>query len=153
MVLTDRNLVEIDSQSIVLALGETYWPLMDPFVVDMHTKNGLLADCAKSAVHAQDADAQLVAWIKKYTSGDHIPLAGSGVSHFDRKYIQKDLPRFDKYLSYWAYDVGVLRRSLKLFGVDISSMDTTDDKSHRALQDIRAHIEEFRRIKRFILNL
>lgn len=153
VVLTDRNLVEIDSQSIALALPETYWPFMDPFVVAMHTKNGLLADCAKSEVETRDADAQLVAWIKKYTAGDHIPLAGSGVSHFDRRFIQKDLPKFDKYLSYWAYDVGTIRRTLKLFGIDASMADTTDDKTHRAIDDIRAHVEEMRRYKKMFLDM
>lgn len=148
VALTDRNLVEIDSQSIVLALPEAYWPQMDPFVVAMHTKNGLLADCAKSEVETIDADVQLTTWIKKYTSGDHIPLAGSGVSHFDRHYIKKDLPRFNKYLSYWAYDVGVIRRTLKLFRIDAPKADTSDDKTHRAIDDIRAHVEEMRRYRK-----
>lgn len=146
--MTDRDLNEIDSKQIVLHIGGSTLGTMDPFVFDMHTKNGLLEDCLKSKVYEKDADAEMVEWIKKYTSGDHIPLAGSGVSHFDRQYIKKDLPRFNKFLSYWAYDSGVIRRTLKLFGIDASFADTTDDKTHRALDDIRAHVEEMRRYKR-----
>jgi oligoribonuclease len=159
-VMTDRNLNELSSKQIVLSgpyemEGETIFlsrdgqfERMDPFVVNMHTKNGLLADCAKSVTVLSDADAKMTEWIRKYTSGDHIPLAGSGVSHFDRAFIRKDFPKFDKYLSYWAYDTGVIRRTLKLFGIDASFADTTDDKTHRALDDVRAHVEEMRRYKK-----
>jgi len=120
---------------------------MEPIVLAMHTVNGLIADSWESRLSIEDVDFQMQKWIKQYTSGDHIPLAGSGVSHFDRFYIKKDLPYFNRYLSYWAYDTGVIRRSLKLFGIDASFADTTGDKTHRALDDIRAHIEEMRRYR------
>lgn len=152
-VLTDRELVEVDSIQIVLALAPEFHAQMDPFVVKMHTINGLLADCAVSEVESREADAQMTKWIKKYTSGDHIPLAGSGVTHFDRPFIRRDLPKFDKYLSYWAYDTGVIRRTLKLFGIDASFADTSGDKTHRALDDIRAHVEEMRRYKKMFISL
>jgi oligoribonuclease len=145
--MTDRDLNELSSKQIVIQFNLIdQW--MDPFVYSMHTFNGLLADVRKSETSMIDADAQMVEWIKQYTKGDHIPLAGSGVSHFDRAFIRKDLPKFDKYLSYWAYDTGVIRRTLKLFGIDASFADTTDDKTHRALDDIRAHVEEMRRYKK-----
>ena len=148
-VMTDRDLNELSAKQIVVkALLSTEKVLeIDPFVLEMHTKNGLWIDCALSEVLAPDADAQMVEWIKQYTKGDHIPLAGSGVSHYDRDYIEKDLPKFNRYLSYWAYDTGVIRRTLKLFGIDASFADTTDDKTHRALDDIKAHVEEMRRYK------
>lgn len=154
-VMTDRDLNELSSQSIPVHVpnGWAQWINMDPFVRQMHTKNGLLDDVFKLGILRTDADAQMTAWIKKYTAGDHIPLGGSGVSHFDRKYIQKDLPKFDKYLSYWAYDVGTIRRTLKLFGIDASWADTTNDKTHRAIDDIRAHVEEMRRYKKVFQEL
>lgn len=158
-VMTDRDLNELSSKQIVVSGPYSFQngtlflsrdaklETMDPFVVDMHTKNGLLEDCTKIGVSMPAADSAITHWIKQYTKGDHIPLAGSGVSHFDRAFIKKDLPKFDKYLSYWAYDTGVIRRTLKLFGIDASFADTTDDKTHRALDDIRAHVEEMRRYK------
>lgn len=164
-VMTDRDLNELSSKQIVISgpmifkngvvfMGskpELY--SIDPVVVEMHTKNGLLVDCRNSDNTTLSADLEMVEWIKQYTSGDHIPLAGSGVSHFDRRYIRKDLPKFEKFLSYWAYDTGIIRRTLKLFGIDASAADTTDDKTHRALDDIRAHVEEMRRYKKMFTEL
>lgn len=156
-VMTDRDLNELSAKQIVVNgpmhfndgwafLGgePVQFHSIDPFVAEMHTKNGLLDDCRKSDTSILFADYQMVEWIKQYTKGEHIPLAGSGVSHFDRWYIRKDLPNFNKYLSYWAYDTGVIRRTLKLFGIDVSMADTSDDKTHRALGDIRTHVQEMR---------
>lgn len=148
--MTDRSLKVVDMVDIVTRLDPEWLEDMDPVVLNMHTGNGLLDDAWASRNSLADVDDLLTKWIKKYTSGDHIPLAGSGVSHFDRFYIRKDLPRFDRYLSYWAYDTGVIRRTLKLFGIDASFADTTGDKTHRALDDITAHVEEMRRYREMI---
>lgn len=139
-VMTDRELNELSSKQLVLHIGREWLDQMDPFVVDMHTKNGLLEECFKSDVYVSDADAEMTRWIKQYTSGDHIPLGGSGVSHFDRKYIKRYLDKFDQYLTYWAYDVGSLRRQLRLFGFEIP--DRKVNLTHRALDDIRDHVVE-----------
>lgn len=147
-VLTDRELTEIDSVRLVIGATASQLEGMEPLVVNMHTKNGLLAEVGKSNIALPKADQLMAAWIKQYTKGEHIPLAGSGVLHFDRPYIKKDLPEFNRYLSYWAYDVGVIRRTLRLWGIDTWWADAASDgKNHRALDDVRGHIEEMRRYK------
>ena len=116
----------------------------NPVVLNMHTKNGLLAELERGdGIPLWHADDLMSSWITGVVgaSTEHIPLGGSGVSHFDRKFIRRDLPKVDKRLSYWAYDVGVLRRTWKLLG-----LPTLDDegKDHRALADIILHVEEFK---------
>lgn len=151
-VMTDRDFNELSSKQIVLQLGKAFHHRLDPVVLEMHTKNGLLDDCLNSKILNMDADAMMVEWISEFTKGDHIPLAGSGVSHFDKpKFIARDLPLLNDYLSYWSYDVGTMRRWLKLFGVDIPGADTREGLNHRALDDIRAHIQEARAYKRAFL--
>ncbi len=115
---------------------------MDDVVIDMHTKSGLLADVLKSGTgtgNIQDVDEQVSAILTNLGGGQHIPLAGSGVLHFDRQFIKKFMPKTNKRLTYWGLDVGVVRRFLRLAGVPIPN---SGNLTHRALEDVRAHIAE-----------
>lgn len=120
---------------------------MDKVVLDMHTKNGLLKDIEfdKVAPDIREAEKMIVRFLRDngWSNGNHIPLAGSGVSHFDRQFIRRDWPMFNRMLSYWAYDVGSVRRSLRLAGIELPSGDQST-KSHRALDDARQHADEMR---------
>jgi oligoribonuclease len=149
-VLTDRDFTELDYYHAVVGVDIKKYKI-DPFVVDMHTRNDLLHDVIFNGVPIEQVDAEMVEWIRLFTKGDHIPLGGSGVSHYDRKYIKRELPEFDKYLTYWAYDVGSLRRYLRLFGFEIP--DRKEGLNHRALDDIRDHIEEAKQYRNTLRDL
>jgi oligoribonuclease (3'-5' exoribonuclease) len=124
----------------------------NPKVTQMHTVNGLIRDIDGDGYESGpisppsvlDVDGYLVDWLDGQTDKNrlHIPLGGSGVSHFDRKYIKRDLPRFDGRLTHWAFDVGVLRRTFALVG--LPWFESGETKSHRALDDARLHADEFR---------
>jgi oligoribonuclease (3'-5' exoribonuclease) len=104
----------------------------------MHVKNGLLNDLDYGFTR-DEVDRDIAAWLPSGT--DHIPFGGSGVLHFDRKFIDKYLPRLGKRITYWAYDVGPIRRTASRVGYPWLSQDA---KTHRALDDARFHAEEFR---------
>lgn len=124
-----------------------YPEMESPKVLAMHTKNNLLLELRHDTVapDIKEAEKMLIRWLRDtgYSNGEHIPLAGSGVGHFDRKFIHRDWPRFDSMLSYWVYDVGVIRRSLRLAGIELPQGDQSN-KTHRALDDARQHAEEMR---------
>ena len=140
------------------ALDALPYPLskMDEVVIQMHTNNGLLSDLMDDFVapDINEAGKMLVRWLRDndWSNGEHIPLAGSGVSHFDRNFIRRDWPRFDRMLSYWAYDVGVIRRSLRLAGIELPEGDQST-KTHRALDDALQHAEEMRQYLRLFSQL
>lgn len=112
----------------------------------MHQKSGL-TEALKDPLNptVQEAEKMVLRWINDTVgfSTDHIPWGGSGVGHFDAKYIKRDWPYLSKRLTYWVYDVGVMRRMLKLIGIQLDA-DTTEIKTHRALEDIILHVEEAR---------
>lgn len=162
MVSTEEGYPEIGHfNRVIFPSDGAFLRLMDKKVVrEMHEANGLLAEILR----LRDDDASLdsmrsnlrdvaqtdiLEWLGLFTKGDttHIPLAGSGVLHFDRKFIKKQLPRLDTRLTHWAYDVGVLRRSFIKAGVKYASMD---GKTHRALDDARVHADEWRYYQRVI---
>lgn len=134
---------------------------VDPVVIEMHAASGLWRDLQKVYRDPLDArdplnqhllanpklaglDREISGWLllQNDQRTEHMALAGSGVSHFDRGFIRRDLPSVDKMLTYWAYDVGVVRRMLRLVGLNSQSEDAMPN--HRALDDVKAHITEFR---------
>lgn len=140
---------EVDSFSAIIQPSDAgYQRLVNhPKVGPMLTDNGLVGDIDKGlGQHPDVVDARLVAWLDGYSNAKnrttHVPYGGSGVAHFDRKYIEHYLPRFSARLTWWPYDVGVMRRMYELAGVPWSP--SYEAKTHRALDDARAHAEEFR---------
>lgn len=145
LAITDRELNITDEQSWVVPLPELNdLKLMDDVVVDMHLKSGLIRDLIKSSENytvIQQVDDKVSQILLTLGGGRHIPLAGSGVSHFDRRFIDVHMPLTAKRLSFWSYDVGVIRRFLKLAGYPIAD---SGNLTHRALEDVKDHIEEAR---------
>lgn len=125
-------------------LAETIIPGTDPVVQRMHTVSGLWRDVARDGIALPTADAELARFVRRFSpDGDHLPLAGSGVSHFDRRYIRAQLPQSERRFAYWHYDIGVVRRFMSWWGIDApASVAAKEGITHRALDDVHAHIAE-----------
>lgn len=124
---------------------------LDEVVVKMHMQNGLfqelLLDNGTSSMKVENNILKYI--FDPWVPGEVlVPLGGSGVSHFDRKYIKRDWVHLDSRLAYWSYDVGVMRRMLALAGVEFPQ----EEKAHRALADARQHLAEARTYIKWILD-
>ncbi len=161
-LLTDPQLMPAiaDDGRPLVPFEEIVWPgslayeriLADPIVEAMHRSSGLL--CALAELGA-DADARyrsiaytesrLIYWLNaaKATHGE-VVLAGSGVSRFDRRFIDRDMPKLASWLRYWSIDVDVLRRTRQAWGL---AEPDAGERPHRALADARLHLEEARTIR------
>jgi len=110
-----------------------------PVVFEMHVKSGLWEDIPKG-IALKDAESQVLSLAGQHLHNGSIILAGSGVGHFDRKWIDAYMPRLAKKLGYWVVDVGVVRRmTLAIGGAWLPST-----KTHRGDDDVRYHIKEYR---------
>ncbi len=161
-ILTDFNFERMDGRadrdfSIVIepseyALGRM---MKNPVVRNMHIHNGLLNDCVSLPSRARAieiAEQRLITYIQmainaKKNRGDagkfRFMLAGSGVGHFDNRFIRQHMPTLWKMLVFSPLDVGMVRRFLAISNVDLTpGADNTKSKDHRALGDILLHIEE-----------
>lgn len=142
-VITDRHLVQLARYHGVCRRnpGELDALITDEYVRDMHTGNGLLDACTQSTLSAMDHYHRLRKIVDEYP-GD-LTLAGSGVAHFDRRWVDEWMPRISERLTYWTLDVGVVRRFMR----DLAGLDTgrrTPPKAHRALDDVLDHLAEAR---------
>lgn len=111
-------------------------------VARMHVGNGLWEAVTMSPRFAEDGEQRVLDFVREFVSPrDVVPLGGSGVSHFDRRYIDRTWPRVSRALTYWAYDIGSVRRFARLAGIYPPIQGA---KSHRAMDDVLSHIEEAR---------
>lgn len=146
-VLTDRDLNTIADFEATHRPEHINLLALDPVVIDMHAKTNLWHDIIKEPSHRSYATLQtdILSWLDEVTKGEkqHIPSAGSGVSHFDRKYLERHLPAFNARLTYWNLDIGVVRRFMELAGTPLP-LALVEAKTHRALEDAYAHLNEAR---------
>lgn len=107
--------------------------LLSPFIVDMHTKNGLLEECRSvSAERLFDAEEHLLSLVPAEANKDDKPvLAGSSI-HFDLGFLKVHMPRFAARLSHRLYDVS----AVKLFCQSLGAQPFPKAEAHRALDDI-----------------
>lgn len=147
-ILTTHDLEEISTfQSLVHPTpGGLGRMMMNDIVREMHQKNGLLDEVIKIGKEAPRVDETARAMLK-WLEGAKAPqgkvvLAGSGVGHFDRAFIQRYMPQLMNYLRYWVIDIGVIRRAHEMWTGE--AMELGGDKGHRAMDDIRHHLSEAR---------
>lgn len=132
---------------------------MNDYVLGMHTDNGLLADIEAGPMFSiHDAQDAIISQLSLHGSKKDFLLAGSGVSHFDHRMIAAQMPRVEKWLQYPNHDVGNIRRALEMLkggpqfadAVYGSNIATTGGVQHRAMDDIRDHLNEWRVYAEFL---
>jgi oligoribonuclease len=163
-VLTTSDMEELGEFSSVVkpgphALGRM---MQNTIVREMHTKNGLLAEVlnADDSLKINKVTDDLLSWMMKAWLGrpmrlavtgrgspliqpGTLILAGSGVGHFDRKFIDKYMPQLSKMLRYWCIDIGTIRRAHDMWVGTTVSVEN-DNKTHRAIDDAYCHLREAR---------
>jgi oligoribonuclease len=122
---------------------------LDPFILDMHTKNGLLEDMQQKGVDYRDVQGELMMLIQDWEvpMDRTVPMCGNSI-RMDREFCNVWLPDFDNGLSYRIIDVSSFKETFRRYRPeeyeDFRSRYTEDDKKHRVLDDIQWSIDEYR---------
>lgn len=147
-ITTDSDLNELGRYSAVFGVSNPglIRLMRNETVRAMHTTNGLLeAVLATRDLRGESASAPIIRLIADALdqTGSKKPtvLAGSGVSHFDRPLIKARFPDVERFLEYWTFDVGILRRAV---GTWSSTPVPRSETEHRALSDVESAIAEAR---------
>lgn len=156
MVIVDAELEILSKHSWVVvpprSLLEHIRRTCDVVVQEMHEKNGLWDDLfAGNGMSSFAVEEDIIKILKMYGHKHDFVLAGSGVSHFDRRFIKEQMPKLEKWFRYYSLDVGVLRRSLTVIGRE-DLLLPKENKIHRALPDALYHLEELRYVKKELNN-
>lgn len=144
-IVTDDELAIVaEGPDLVVHQGPDAMATMDDFVRNMHTKSGLLPLIEASTISLEDAGAQTLAFIKEHVPEERtIPLCGNSIGT-DRRFLAKQLPEIEDWLHYRSVDVSTIKELARRWYPDILKARVEKEGRHRALDDIRASIDELR---------
>ncbi len=142
-IVTDDDLAIIaEGPDLVIHQPDDVLARMDPFVVDMHTRSGLLEAIKASTISLEEAGARTLAFIKEHVSDPvTVPLCGNSIGT-DRRFLAAYLPDIENYLHYRSIDVSSVKELVKRWYPSIDARRPHGHGSHRALDDIRESIRE-----------
>jgi len=142
-LITDDDLnVVAEGPDLVVHATEEQLMAMDPFVVNMHTKSGLLDQITASTVTLEAAGAETLAFIKEHVPEERtVPLCGNSIGT-DRRFLAAYLPEIEEYLHYRSIDVSSVKELVKRWYPDLDASRPRGQGSHRALDDIRESVRE-----------
>ena len=141
-LITDGDLNPLDEGvSFVVAASAEELAQMDPFVVNMHTKSGLLPEIAHGLELAV-VEQLALDYVKQHvTDPGKAPLAGSSV-HVDRTFLAAYMPDFLNFLHYRIVDVSSIKELTRRWYPSHYAGAPAKAGNHRALADIFDSIKE-----------
>jgi oligoribonuclease len=144
-IVTDDDLTIADEgPDLVVHQDDDVLARMDPFVLDMHTRSGLLEAIKASTISLDDAGAETLAFIKKYVPvPNSVPLCGNSIG-MDRRFLAAYLPEIENWLHYRSIDVSSVKELVRRWYPQVKNDLPKKLGTHRALDDIRASINELK---------
>jgi oligoribonuclease len=144
-LVTDDDLnIIAEGPDLVIHQDEDALSLMDPVVVEMHTKSGLLDSIRASTNTLADAGAQTLKFIKSHVAeARRVPLCGNSIG-MDRRFLAAYLPEIEEYLHYRSVDVSTIKELVKRWYPALNNSRPRKAGAHRALDDIVESIAEMK---------
>lgn len=144
-LITDDELeIVAEGPDLVVHVSDEVLATMDPFVVDMHTRSGLLPAIKASTVTLEEAGRQTLEFIKAHVPVERsVPLCGNSIGT-DRRFLAAYLPEIENWLHYRSVDVSSVKELARRWYPHVTAGRTHKAGSHRALDDIRESVAELR---------
>ena len=140
LIITDANLKPIAEWEAAVWQPEESLARMEPFVKDMHTRNGLLERVRKSDISLRIAEKEATKLLLQHCDYGEGILCGNSI-HTDRSFITKYMPGFDRALHYRMVDVSSLKIITRAWYPNAPGRSKVD-AAHTVLSDLRASIGE-----------
>ncbi len=150
VVLTDDNIDEYLGATQFLI--RPHWhqlAQMDPFVRQMHTDNGLLADLGvpqsvvdtpnpidvnKNALTYREAETEILRQLQNWGAEEGKHRLGGSTVHFDRSFLKMVMPNLEKFFHYRNLDASTLKGCMQMWRPDVEWVEPKSQ--HRAMPDI-----------------
>lgn len=137
VIVTDVDLIPIRADSWVIGMTDLARARLaeNEKVRDMHTRNGLIAECERSSGTVGELDRDLERLISAFEwdeANDGKPILAGSTIGFDHKFLAIDCPVASALLHYRSLDV----TPIKLMIVDVLGGRFAKAEKHRAMDDV-----------------
>ena len=141
VVVTGPNLEpRIEGPVLVIHQSDALLDKMDNWNKGTHGKSGLIDKVKASTISEADAEAEILAFLKKYVPKATSPLCGNTISQ-DRRFLVKYMPKLDDFFHYRNIDVSTFKELAKRWKPDVYKAFKKQQK-HTALADVHESIDE-----------
>ena len=149
LVTDDELNVLGEGVDVVIRPSEAALAQMGDFVRNMHTSSKLL-DALPSGLTMEQAQEQVLAYIKEWVpEPGKAPLGGNSVGT-DRTFLVRDMPELVAHLHYRVIDVSTIKELSRRWFPRAYFQAPPKTGNHRALGDIRDSIDELRYYRRAV---
>jgi oligoribonuclease len=144
-LITDDDLnIVAEGPDLVVHQPEEALALMEPIVVEMHTKSGLLDAIRTSTMGLPEAGRLTLEFIKQWVpEARKVPLCGNSIG-MDRRFLDQHLPEIEQWLHYRSVDVSSVKELVRRWYPSAIHGRPFKIGTHRALDDIRESVAELR---------
>ncbi|MFO0612765.1 MAG: oligoribonuclease [Polyangiaceae bacterium] len=139
-IVTEEDLsIVAEGPNIVIHQPDAILDTLDPVVLEMHTKSGLIDRIRQSDVTLERATHDTLAFIREHVDARTAPLAGNSVWK-DKQFLERYMGDVVASLHYRLVDVSTVKELARRWYPAIKAPKKKE--SHRALDDIRESIAE-----------
>ena len=144
LVTDDELNIVAEGPDLVVHQPESALALMEPVVVDMHTRSGLLPAIEASDITLEEAGVATLDFIRTHVPLPRkVPLCGNSIGT-DRRFLAAYLPEIENYLHYRSVDVSTIKELARRWAPGVVDAAPKKATTHRALDDIRESVAELR---------
>ena len=143
VVVTDMQLnVLAEGPVFAIHQSDEIMGKMDAWNKGTHGRSGLIDRVKASTVSEEDAEKELIAFLKQYVPAGKSPMCGNSICQ-DRRFMARGMPKLEAFFHYRNLDVSTLKELCKRWKPAIASGFKKHQK-HTAMADIIESIEELK---------
>jgi oligoribonuclease len=143
-IVTDDDLELIaEGPDLIVHASDAQLAQMVPVVQEMHRASGLTEAIRASTTTLEEAGAATLAFLTATVPKGEVPLCGNSIGT-DRRFLQQYLPDVEAWFHYRNVDVSTIKELVRRWRPEVLTSAPEKPTSHRALDDVRASIDELR---------
>lgn len=152
VIVTNADLsISVEGPVLAIHQSDELLEAMDAWNKGTHGKSGLIDRVKASTITEEEAQKQVLEFIKRYVPKNTSPLCGNTIGQ-DRRFLVKYMPKVEEYLHYRNLDVSTLKELARRWKPDAYS-SFKKKQAHTALADTQESIEELKHYRECFLKI
>lgn len=152
VVVTDPQLtLRVEGPVFAIHQSDAALDAMDAWNKGTHGRSGLIERVKASTVTEDEAQAQVIEFLKAYVPKSTSPMCGNSICQ-DRRFLANYMPRLEAFFHYRNLDVSTLKELGKRWKPEVMGGFRKAQK-HTALADIHESIDELLYYREYLLKI
>ena len=152
VIVTNPDLsLRVEGPVLVIHQSDEILNKMDAWNKGTHGRSGLIDKVKASTVTEEQAQEQLIAFLKPYVSKGVSPMCGNTIGQ-DRRFLNKYMPKLEAWFHYRNLDVSTLKELSRRWKPEVLNAFKKAQK-HTALADVHESIDEMIHYREHFLKL